>query len=345
MRRRQPAGRLTPACAAHCGAAGAASNGAPRCWCCRCSRSSSCASWRRSARCWRAGLSTPTSRAFCPRVTAALRDWDGRGLPPEKAYAALVRDIRAAREAGTLASAATRLNYDVAGLSHAALRHGRPASPARSIGIRARPSWSASIRNGAERETLGRDPPRRRSAHRFLPARARSIFVAMPTTRSSARRPSRRYSATCSAARCGFRASSRSICLLLGYPVALFIARQPPQRAALLLFLVLLPFWTSLLVRTVAWVVLLQTRGHPEQPLPVARHRQRAAPDDLQPLRRLRRDGARAAAVHGAAALRSDERHLAVVSCAPRRRSARRRGPHSARLPAADDCPASPPAA
>ena len=51
------------------------------------------------------------------------------------------------------------------------------------------------------------------------------------------------------------------VCLLLGYPVAYFIARQPPARAAVLLFLVLLPFWTSLLVRTVAWVVLLQREG------------------------------------------------------------------------------------
>ena len=51
------------------------------------------------------------------------------------------------------------------------------------------------------------------------------------------------------------------VCLLLGYPVAYFIARQPPGRAAVLLFLVLLPFWTSLLVRTVAWVVLLQREG------------------------------------------------------------------------------------
>jgi putative spermidine/putrescine transport system permease protein len=50
-------------------------------------------------------------------------------------------------------------------------------------------------------------------------------------------------------------------CLLLGYPVALFIARQPASSASLLLFLVLLPFWTSLLVRTVAWVVLLQREG------------------------------------------------------------------------------------
>jgi len=51
------------------------------------------------------------------------------------------------------------------------------------------------------------------------------------------------------------------MCLLLGYPVAHFIAGQPDRRAVVLLFLVLLPFWTSLLVRTVAWVVLLQKEG------------------------------------------------------------------------------------
>src|SRR4029077_2618197 len=50
-----------------------------------------------------------------PAVTAALKSWDGRELPPESAYAALIADVRAAREAGTLASAATRLNYDVPG--------------------------------------------------------------------------------------------------------------------------------------------------------------------------------------------------------------------------------------
>ena len=51
------------------------------------------------------------------------------------------------------------------------------------------------------------------------------------------------------------------VCLVLGYPVAYVIAAQPPGRAGILLFLVLLPFWTSLLVRTTAWVVLLQKEG------------------------------------------------------------------------------------
>ena len=51
------------------------------------------------------------------------------------------------------------------------------------------------------------------------------------------------------------------LCLLLGYPVAYLIAHAPPTRASLLLLLVLVPFWTSLLVRTTAWIVLLQSRG------------------------------------------------------------------------------------
>ena len=60
-----------------------------------------------------------------PRVTAELARWDGRDLPPDAAYAALIDDVRAAREAGTLASAATRLNYDVAGFRSLLFATGR----------------------------------------------------------------------------------------------------------------------------------------------------------------------------------------------------------------------------
>ncbi len=52
-----------------------------------------------------------------------------------------------------------------------------------------------------------------------------------------------------------------ALCLVLGYPVAYLIAQAPPNRAPLLLLLVLVPFWTSLLVRTTSWIVLLQTQG------------------------------------------------------------------------------------
>ncbi|WP_019955062.1 ABC transporter permease [Yoonia vestfoldensis] len=50
-------------------------------------------------------------------------------------------------------------------------------------------------------------------------------------------------------------------CILLGYPVAWMLANLPSRQANLMLILVLLPFWTSLLVRTSAWKVLLQQQG------------------------------------------------------------------------------------
>ncbi|EUC18451.1 putative spermidine/putrescine transport system permease protein [Burkholderia sp. YR290] len=51
------------------------------------------------------------------------------------------------------------------------------------------------------------------------------------------------------------------ITLLLGYPVAYFAASVPPKWSALILGMVILPFWTSVLVRTYAWLVLLQRTG------------------------------------------------------------------------------------
>ncbi len=193
-----------------------------------------------------------------PNVTAELASWDGQGLPADPAFSALVTDVRAAREAGTLASAATRLNYDVAGFRSLLFATGRrlsaqdSGSPRETL-IAIDPKWGeretwATIRRAAGPVTdfyllaaldLRRDagnavvgaPPEEAVFRNVL---GRTLWISGVVT---------------------------LVCLMLGYPVAYFIARQPPARAAILLFLVLLPFWTSLLVRTVAWVVLLQREG------------------------------------------------------------------------------------
>ncbi len=52
-----------------------------------------------------------------------------------------------------------------------------------------------------------------------------------------------------------------AICLILGYPLAYFLSTLQARTARLLLILVLIPFWTSILVRTYAWMVLLQRQG------------------------------------------------------------------------------------
>lgn len=51
------------------------------------------------------------------------------------------------------------------------------------------------------------------------------------------------------------------ICTVLGYALAYLLAQLPPRRAGLLLIGVMMPFWTSILVRTYAWLVLLQRNG------------------------------------------------------------------------------------
>lgn len=51
------------------------------------------------------------------------------------------------------------------------------------------------------------------------------------------------------------------ICILIGYPLAYFLAMLPGRWAGFFMLTVLLPFWTSLLVRTYAWLVLLQKKG------------------------------------------------------------------------------------
>jgi putrescine transport system permease protein len=59
----------------------------------------------------------------------------------------------------------------------------------------------------------------------------------------------------------GYAALATALCLVLGYPVAHAIARAPAAWRQPLLFLVVLPFWTSFLIRVYAWIAILQPNG------------------------------------------------------------------------------------
>lgn len=56
-------------------------------------------------------------------------------------------------------------------------------------------------------------------------------------------------------------AATTAICLVVGYPVAYFLARSASRFRNLLLFLLLIPFWTNFLIRVYAWMLLLRTEG------------------------------------------------------------------------------------
>ena len=59
----------------------------------------------------------------------------------------------------------------------------------------------------------------------------------------------------------GYAALTTGICLVVGYPAAWFIARQPEAMRQRLLLLVMVPFWTSFLIRTYAWIAILKGEG------------------------------------------------------------------------------------
>jgi spermidine/putrescine transport system permease protein len=59
----------------------------------------------------------------------------------------------------------------------------------------------------------------------------------------------------------GIAAATTVITLLIGFPVAVWLAMQPPSRRGFLIFLITVPFWANLLIRTYAWILLLRGSG------------------------------------------------------------------------------------
>ena len=59
----------------------------------------------------------------------------------------------------------------------------------------------------------------------------------------------------------GYAAATTVLCLLIGFPVAWWIGRAPPRARERWLLLVMVPFWTSFLVRTYAWIMILKQEG------------------------------------------------------------------------------------
>jgi putative spermidine/putrescine transport system permease protein len=204
------------------------------------------------------GIVDPEVSKTLPRVTAALEDWDGRDLPPESAFAALIEDMREARAAGTLASPATRLNYDVNGFRSLMFTAARrlPAeltAPARDTLIAIDPKWG-------ERETWAAIQRARGPLTDFY------LLAAVDRRHDAdgdiARAPADQAIFVDVLLRTFWISGVVTLaCLLLGFPLAYLAASLPSRTANVLLLFVLLPFWTSLLVRTVAWVVVLQREG------------------------------------------------------------------------------------
>ena len=203
-------------------------------------------------------VDNPLVADHMPRTVAALEAWDDRSeLPDEAVYAALVADLAEAREDRTIGRLATRLNYETGGLRSTITRTGRRAArlepPFKEALIDLNEDW-ANPETFATIKRLGN----RLTDVQYLAAVDRRYdvndnIVAQPEVRQI-------YVSNF------IQTLWMSIivtvaCLVLGYPVAYLLSILPLRYSNVLMILVLLPFWTSLLVRTTSWIVLLQTEG------------------------------------------------------------------------------------
>ncbi|MCF8481256.1 MAG: ABC transporter permease [Rhodospirillum sp.] len=193
-----------------------------------------------------------------PRTTQAIGAWTDRTqAPDEPIFAALAQDIRDSQANRTLATAARRLNYDFSG-SRSLIFGTARALPEDA------PSWKAAV---LEANDTWASPEIWAAIDRASgPITAFFLLQALDLERDPmgnlrAAPEDESIYLDVLARTFGVSLSVTLLCLALGFPVAYLLATLPPSKANPLMILVLLPFWTSLLVRTAAWIVLLQDQG------------------------------------------------------------------------------------
>jgi putative spermidine/putrescine transport system permease protein len=209
---------------------------------------------------WRA-VADDEVAAVLPRTLAALGGWNGEA-PPAAAFLALGEDLRAARArdaetgAGGIARAAARLNAELPGMRSLLPATGRRvATPGdeRTKILSADEAWATAAPWRAIQRTGGPFTVHRLLATLDLRRDATGDIVPTPEESRIWRGILLRT--------LWISLSATLLCLLLGYPLAWLIATAPARAQPWLLGAVLLPFWTSLIVRTAAWMVLLQKEG------------------------------------------------------------------------------------
>ncbi len=206
---------------------------------------------------WRS-VDDPLISESLPRTLTELERWDGTDVPDEQTFQVFVEELVELRKNRTIGRVATRLNYETGGMRSLMTKSGRRAgkiteAPFKDALIKADRKWGetkywatikrlgaplsavhylAAVDARIDEEGRLAWQPEDRQIHLLL--FNRTLWMSFIVTFS---------------------------CFLLGYPIAYLLATVPVRISNLLLILVLLPFWTSLLVRTTSWIVLLQTNG------------------------------------------------------------------------------------
>lgn len=204
-------------------------------------------------------VENPEVAGALPSTVDNLQQWDRKLAPSAGAYAALALDLTHLPDSADAGAVARRLNAELPGArslimgAYRARPYEGTADAIRDklVQLDARwgetDIWHAIAKNGTRWTPdylLASVDLRRNAAGEVepMPEEQRAFGAILGRTFS-------------------ISAMVTLFCLLLGYPLAWWLASLPERKANVLMILVLVPFWTSILVRVAAWIVLLQSEG------------------------------------------------------------------------------------
>ncbi|TGD64090.1 ABC transporter permease [Tabrizicola sp. WMC-M-20] len=195
--------------------------------------------------------------ANMPRTTAWFVENPPGTVPDDIAFEALALDLKDAAAARTVGVVGTRVNYEMSGTRSLFTSTARGAArfepPYREALLEADAKWADPNLWGTMRQVSDAY-----SANFFLAA----LDMTRDVNGKIVPMPEERQIYVSLFVKTFLLAGLITFtCFLLGFPIAHLLATLPMKWSNLLMILVLLPFWTSLLVRTTSWMVLLQQQG------------------------------------------------------------------------------------
>ena len=207
------------------------------------------------------GVDNPVFSIAMPNTNAALARWDTQAdeIPPEDIVAIVAQDLVQARKDKTMGKVATRMNYDLPASRSLITSSSRKLSRLKGDIL-----WTEEMvkidKRWGERKTwmAMRLASERYSMAFYMAALDRTFDVDGNVTMQP---EERQIYVTLFWRTIWVSLLITVLCILLAYPISYLMATLPLRTSNLLMVMVLLPFWTSLLVRTTSWIVLLQKQG------------------------------------------------------------------------------------
>jgi putative spermidine/putrescine transport system permease protein len=207
-------------------------------------------------------IENPEARDALPRTVAALETWsaDSGRLPSDEAYAALSIDLAEGQGTRVVGELARRLNYEIGGYRTLVMK------TARALGEQAPPAAAAKAWLMDTDKRWGELTYWAALKRASTPLTGYYLLAALDLRQADSGaivrvEPDQRIYLDILQRTLVIAAGVTLTCLLLGYPLAALLVKASRPVAYVITLAIMLPFWTSLLARTTAWIVVLQENG------------------------------------------------------------------------------------